>query len=254
MINTGLVSITFRKLSPQEIISLVVKAGLDGIEWGGDIHVPHGNTWQAREVCRMTADAGLKVAAYGSYYHVGCEEQEGIPFEKVLDTALELKAPTIRVWAGNRGSGKADKAWWDRVISETHRISGLVKGLGITICFEYHSNTLTDTAESALKLMKAVDGDTVACYWQPPAGYDFKLQLDGLKQIIPWIGNIHAFWWDKYERLPLAEGIGTWKKYMEVIRGAKGNRFCMLEFVKDDAPEQFLRDAEALKQIVTTTG
>lgn len=250
MINAGLVSVTFRKLSPQEIITLVARAGLNGIEWGGDIHVPHGNVDRAREVYRMTSDAGLQVAAYGSYYRVGCEEQDDIPFEKVLDTAIELKAPTIRVWAGNRGSQEADDAWWEKVVYETCRISEMVKDLGITISFEYHGNTLTDTGESALRLMKTVSRDNVSCYWQPPVGIDFGQQIIGLEQILPWLGNIHAFWWNAYERQPLADGITTWKKYMEVIRTIEGDRFCMIEFVKDDDPEQFMKDAEALKQIV----
>ena len=43
IIKSGLVSITFRELNPLEIIRLVSKAGLDGIEWGGDVHVPHGD-------------------------------------------------------------------------------------------------------------------------------------------------------------------------------------------------------------------
>ena len=250
MIHTGLVSITFRRLSPQEIIALVAKAGLSGIEWGGDIHVPHGNIKQAREVCRMTMDAGLKVAAFGSYYHVGCEGQEGISFQETLDTALELKAPTIRVWAGNRGSRETDESWWARVADETCRISELAKGSGITISFEYHSNTLTDTGESALRLMKAVGRDNVSSYWQPPAGLDFKRQIEELKLILPWLGNIHVFWWNKYESQPLADGIETWKKYMEIIRSAEGDRFCMVEFVRDDDPDKFLEDAAALKQIV----
>ena len=42
MIYPGLVSVTFRKLSPEEIVQLVVSSGLKGIEWGGDIHLPHG--------------------------------------------------------------------------------------------------------------------------------------------------------------------------------------------------------------------
>jgi Sugar phosphate isomerases/epimerases len=195
MIHTALVSITFRKLSPKEIITLVAKAGLNGIEWGGDIHVPHGNIERAKEVYRMTADAGLKVAAYGSYYHVGCEEQDGISFGEVLDTALELKAPTIRVWAGNRSSREADEARWMKVVDDAYRISEISKGSGITISFEYHGNTLTDTGESALRLMKSVGRDNVASYWQPPVGLDFESQIKGLKQILPWLGNIHVFWW-----------------------------------------------------------
>jgi len=253
MIRTGLVSITFRKLQPQEIVNLVTKAGLSGIEWGGDIHVPHGNTDLARQVYKMTVDAGLQVAAYGSYYRVGCEEQIGLSFEKVLDTALALKAPVIRVWAGNRGSKDADESWWCKVIEETHRISEMAKKAGITIAFEYHGNTLTDTGESAYRLMKAVGSENTKSYWQPPVGMEDDLRLKGLEQILPWLENIHVFWWNVQERMDLAQGIDSWKKYMNVIRTAQGDRYCMIEFVKGDDPEQFLKDAEALKQIVTTT-
>ena len=103
---SGLVSITFRKLSPAQIVDLVCRAGLEGIEWGGDVHVPHGEVARAREVGRITSDAGLAVASYGSYYRAG--HGEGAPFETILQTAAELKAPLIRVWAGIKGSADAD--------------------------------------------------------------------------------------------------------------------------------------------------
>lgn len=250
MIFTGLVSITFRKLSPREILALVAKAGLNGIEWGGDIHVPHGNIELAGEVGRMTDDYGLKVAAYGSYYRVGCEGQDGVAFGRVLDTALELKAPVIRVWAGNRGSREADEAWRKKVAEDACRISDIAKGTGITISFEYHGNTLTDTAESASRLMMEVGRSNIACCWQPPVGLDFERQMEGLRQIVPWLSNVHVFWWNMHERLPLSDGTDVWKKYLEVIRTVEGNRFCMMEFVKDDDPEQFLLDASVLKRIL----
>jgi len=250
MIHTGLVSITFRSLSPQEIVALVAKAGLRGIEWGGDIHVPHGDLRRAKEVYRMTTDAGLEVASYGSYYRVGCEEKESIPFESVLDTALALKAPVIRVWAGDRGSREADEDWWTKVIDETCRIGALAKEAGITISFEYHGNTLTDTTESAFRLMTTVGREGISCYWQPPVGLEDELRMAGIRQILPWLENIHVFWWDVHERKPLVEGMEAWRKYMELIRTAQGDRFCMLEFVKDDDSEQFLKDAAILKAIV----
>src|SRR5690554_2417803 len=122
MLHGGLVSITFRQLSPREIVSLVKKSGLEGIEWGGDVHVPHGNLSVARDVAIMTEEEGLSVAAYGSYYRVGCEGQDDVPnFEEVLETALELKAPLIRVWAGNKGSHEADGNIWDKVIEDSIR-------------------------------------------------------------------------------------------------------------------------------------
>src|SRR3954469_7051647 len=106
-LRTGLVSVTFRPLSPQHVVELVRQAKLDAIEWGGDIHVPHGDVAAAREVWTMTLDAGLAVAAYGSYYRAGVSETDGLPFARVLETAVQLAAPTIRVWAGSKASGES---------------------------------------------------------------------------------------------------------------------------------------------------
>ena len=71
MIYSGLVSVTFRALSPAEIVELVARAGLEGIEWGGDVHAPHGDVARARDVYRRTVDAGLAIPSYGSYYRPG---------------------------------------------------------------------------------------------------------------------------------------------------------------------------------------
>jgi len=60
MIKSGLVSVTFRKLTPAHIIQLVVDAGLEGVEWGGDVHAPPGDARLAQEIARMTVDAGVK--------------------------------------------------------------------------------------------------------------------------------------------------------------------------------------------------
>ena len=139
----GLVSITFRKLTPAEIIALVKQTPLAGIEWGGDIHVPHGDVKRAAEVGRMTRDAGLAVSAYGSYYG----ETDRLVFERVLDSAVALGAPVIRIWAGRKGSAAA----------------------GRQIAFEFHGGSLADTPESCLRLLQAVNHPAVFTYWQPPS-------------------------------------------------------------------------------------
>lgn len=125
MIQTGLLSVTFRQLSPLEIIQLVAQAGLQAIEWGGDIHVPHGDVKRAKEVKNWTESAGITIASYGSYYRVGCTNKEGLTFEQVLESASALHAPAIRVWAGDQGSALADDAWWDKVITDAARIADL---------------------------------------------------------------------------------------------------------------------------------
>ncbi len=114
MLYPGLVSVTFRSLDCKKIVELVKKAGLSSIEWGGDVHVPQGDMKKAKEARKMTEEAGLVTAAYGSYYRVGCESiktGEKADFKKTLETALELNTPVIRVWAGDRGSAEADGLW-----------------------------------------------------------------------------------------------------------------------------------------------
>ena len=191
MIYTGLVSVTFRQLKPMEIVKLVKKADLDGIEWGGDIHVPHGDIDRAAEVFKMTEDNGLKIASYGSYYKVGCDTNSA-PFEKVLETAVALHAPTIRVWAGNRASKDADEAYWETIVKDTCRIAELAAGAGIIVAFEYHPNTLTDTPETACRLMKEIEHPYAKSYWQADMAEDKNTWIRGLKSILPRLTNVHV--------------------------------------------------------------
>lgn len=253
MIKTGLVSVTFRKLEPEEIIRLVAQAGLDGIEWGGDIHVPHGDIAKARDIAQKTKNAGLTVASYGSYYALGCEKEKNLPFETVLETALALGAPIIRVWAGKRPSADADPSWWNMAVSESRRIADLAMKQGVKVAFEYHPNTLTDTSESAFKLLKETNHKNIYSYWQPQLELKREELLQSIVKISRWLTNIHMYYYEAGVKKPLEDGISEWKEYMNTIRQIKGDRYCMLEFVIDNAPEQFLKDAKALKEIVSDT-
>ena len=248
MLHSGLVSVSFRHLCAKDIVDLVQKAGLVGIEWGGDVHVPHGNFARAREVHRMTEAAGLRVAAYGSYYRVGARDNE-IEFEAVLETAAELKAPVVRVWAGDRGSGDASGTLRQKVVAESRLIGEEAAQVGIEVAYEFHGNTLTDDADSTRQLLRAVGHKNVRCYWQPPTGPTVEQNLAGLDKIIGWLSNVHVFTWGPaHERFNLTEGRQAWPRYFEKIAGVQGDRFAMLEFFKNDDPEEFLADAETLKQ------
>lgn len=250
MIHPGLVSITFRKLSPAEIAALVSRAGLVGIEWGGDIHAPHGDVGRAKEVRRLTADAGLTVAAYGSYYRAGWSETNGLPFGQVLDSAVALGAPTIRVWPGNKGSAEVDAAGRMTVIDDLRRISGLAAQAGVTISTEFHGNTLTDTNESAARLLDEVGHRNLLSCWQPHVRMETGECVAGLRSILPKVSNLHVFhWWPTAaDRRPLAEGAERWTQFLGIAKTLPGERHAMLEFVQGDEPEAFLRDAAALKQ------
>ena len=249
MIRTGLVSITFRQLTPSEIVSLVEQAGLEAIEWGGDVHVPHGDVDQARVVRRMTVDAGLTASSYGSYYRVG--HQEPVPFGEIVETALVLKVPLIRVWAGKQGSEAADATYWQRVIEDSRRISDLAAEAELRIAYEYHPNTLTDTNASARRLLEEVDHDAVTSYWQPPEGRSVSENLAGLEAILPWLTNLHVYSWERVggerERQRLEAGGDEWQVYLDRVAATDQDHYALIEFVRHDDPENFLKDAETLK-------
>jgi len=253
MIHPGLVSVTFRALTPAQIVALVRQSGLRGIEWGGDIHVPHGNNARARETRELTLEAGLSVAAYGSYYRAGQSESAGLAFDQVLGTAVELGAPTVRVWAGPAASAVADAALHARVADDLRRIAGLAAAVHISVSLEFHSGTLADTADSTRRLLDEVEHPNLFTYWQPPLERDTAGCLADLRLLLPRVTHLHVFHWrpTPMERLPLADGSVRWHEFLEIAAGAPGDRYAMLEFVERDAPECYLRDAATLKAWLT---
>jgi len=251
----GLVSVTFRALTPRTIVDITASAGLAGIEWGGDIHVPHGDLERAREVGRMTRDAGLAIAAYGSYYTVGKPEAEGMSFGNVLDTAIALGAPLIRVWAGNRGSADADDAYRHMVADETCRIAAAAAAAKLEVAFEFHGGTLTDSTASAAALLAATAKAGARCYWQPPVGWSTAERAEALRVVMPHLSNLHVYQWNEaHDRRPLAEGETEWLSYLKAAAATAGNhnrqRWALLEFVRQDDPAQFAEDAAVLLRLL----
>jgi 3-dehydroshikimate dehydratase len=249
MISTGLVSVTFRALPPEEIISLVRRAGLQAIEWGGDVHAPPGDPGRAARIRGQTEDAGLEVSAYGSYYRVG---KSDLPFESVLDTAAALGAPAIRVWAGTSGSSETDERGRALVVEESRRIATLAQERNIAISYEFHGGTLTDTAESAAALLAEADHPNLFTFWQPPNGMEFEDCLAGLRLVLPRVSNVHVFhWWPTHaDRFPLADGAALWSEYLRVLGGTGRARFASLEFVPGDSTEVFLEEAGTLRALL----
>jgi len=250
MIRTGLVSVTFRNLAPDEVIRLVKRAGLEGIEWGGDVHVPHGNLQRAREVGAATRDAGLCVASYGSYYRVGHDED--LAFEAVLETASALGAPSVRVWAGKLGSAQVDAAYRRLIVRDSQKIADMAARAGITVTCEFHGNTLTDTAASTLQLLNDVARDNIRTNWQVPDGASAAECAEDLAALLPWLANLHVFNWhpEAGSFLPLSGADRQWRSYLGLAASTGRVHFAMIEFVKDDSAEAFLDDARALRSWV----
>jgi sugar phosphate isomerase/epimerase len=251
LIHSGLVSVTFRTLPSAEVIRIAASANVDGIEWSGDTHVPAGKLTTARNVGNATRESGLKIAAYGSYYRVGYETP-ALPFDAVLETAIALGAPGIRVFAGDTGAKVAREHIRRRVATESQRIADKAASRGIGICFEYQANTLNDSPKASLELLEAIDRENVFTYWQPDARLLHDEQLQGLEEIVDHVSNVHVFHWAKGKRLALGEGEKDWRHYLSKLWRTKRDHFALIEFVQDDLPSKFERDAKTLLEILGT--
>ena len=247
MLHPGLVSVTFRKMTPQEIIPLVVKAGLSGIEWSSREHVLPGDTAQAQAVRKQMDEAGLAAPSYGTYYYAG--EKDNPDFRALIENALILGAPVIRVWAGKDDSTDSiTEARRAEITEDLRRICDEAARHGLLVSTEYHNRTLTDTFESAMRLFE--DVPLLRTHWQADEGKPASEHRRALTGILGRLTVVHAAWWRNREQKPFEEAQDDWKEYVRILKTSPRDHYVLLEFVRNADPEQMLRDAAALKRII----
>ena len=248
MIKSSLCSVTFRKLKPEKIIQLVSQAGLEAIEWGGDIHVPPDQQKQAKEISLETKRNGLLVSEYGSYYVAG-ENNSNDLRKSILDTAEILETNTVRVWAGNTGSAATKEEQRRKIEDDLSIMVYLASERNLRIATEFHQNTLTDTADSTIQLLNHIPG--LFTLWQPPEGWTDQQNLESLKCLNNRIANFHVYKLDSNRnRLPLSYGEREWTNWLSILDQEDIHRYATLEFVINDDPEKFLEDAGVLNKIL----
>ena len=246
MLTPGLVTVTFRRFSREEICRTTAKAGLPLLEWGGDIHVPPEDPAAAREAAALTGTYGLRADTYGSYYRCTPDEDPA----PVVRCAEELGVRNIRVWAGTKGSRDAD-AGDRRTTADTLRRFCAAVPAGVTVSAEFHQGTLTDHYESALRLWEEVGAENFRLYWQPNQFMDDAYNLAAVRAVSSRLSNVHVFTWAGHDKYPLADGERMWRQYIDIIRESGGEHGLFLEFVCDDTAEQLVRDAETLRAWLT---
>ncbi len=246
MIKTGLVSATFKKEPVTEVLSLCGQAGLGAIEWSEGHHLEAGNFSAGDELRKETEEAGIKIVALGSYYRLGTEENSREAFEKRIVSAKALGTDLIRIWAGTEPSAAVDDGYFHRMAAEAGDIAARAAEEGIRIAFEWHKNTLTDTNESAMRLMESLENrKNVYCLWQPTVALSEDERVRGIKLLGDRLANLHVYHWQEGIRRPLEEGRENWSRYFRAVDG-EGDRYALMEFVMEDSKEQFLDDARVL--------
>jgi sugar phosphate isomerase/epimerase len=200
----------------------------------------------------MTEDAGLVVASYGSYYRAGLSERRGLPFARVLETAVALGTGTVRVWAGAAGSVVSSSLVHAAVIEDLQRISEASRAAGVTVAMEFHADTLNDVAAATLQLIERVDRPNLTTLWQPPTGEGDDECVASLRAASIHLRHLHVFhWWpDHRTRHPLQMGEARWRRFLRAAQEWTPCRFALLEFVKADCVPQLADDAATLLRML----
>ncbi len=231
----GLVSITFRKYGVEKIVDICKQAGLQYIEWGGDIHVPSGDTSAAGKAAKLCADNGLIPVGYGSYYNAADGFSAFLP---ALESAKTLGAQYIRIWAGrSREYDQSDADNIKKAVDEAKRY-------GVAVSLECHRKTMTENVDNALRL-----SEECGCllHFQPNPDISHKENLRILQKTKPYLCACHVFAWDKGDiRLPLSAHAGRWSEYAATA----GDVPFLLEFVQNDSETALCIDAKTLENIL----
>ena len=248
----ALCSVTFRGLAAAEIAALAGEAGLKAIEWAGDAHVPPGD-FRAAEAARRLSEASGLALSYGSY--VAPPADDPGRFVHALDTAEVLGAGNIRIWAGTRGRDSADYS-----ADEARAVALAIREMGeeaarrhLSVSLEYHPGSLTDSTDSAMRLIETVAHDNVHLYWQPRPGMPLDEALAEIERVAEHVSHIHVFAWDRQRnRFALSTAADYWRQAIAALGDSRwrGRRYAMLEFVAADDPEAFRADAATLKDIL----
>ena len=252
----GLVSISFRKHTPEEIVKACSEAGLKYVEWGSDVHVPAGNESRARDVRDLCSSAGITPGAYGSYFRLG----QGGPdsFRPFARTAEALGAGVIRIWGGTLPSGRLNAAAREALATEARAVCAVAKEHGLTVTLECHSDTITDEYHSAIEFLRAVDRPELRLYWQPSQFHTESYNRDAARAYAPYTVNVHVFTWEVDRRLPLEAGERLWNEvYLPAFSDpALGDRSCglLLEFMHDDRLETLISAGQTLKDWIARQG
>ena len=243
MKNTGLVSVSFRKLTIEEIIKLCKENNLDMVEWGSDVHAPFDDFEKLNQIVKLQSEYNISCCSYGTYFSLGVtplsELSEYIKAAKILGTDI------LRIWGGNKNYEDMQDEERENFISQAKRAAEIAKANNVILCSEWHADTFTSCLDGGLRLVKEVNSPNFKTYWQPNRLRDFNTNLYEAKIIAPYTTHIHVFNWDENNCYPLSDnnGIYMWKEYLKAF---SGEHKLLLEFMPKNTPEELKDEVKTL--------
>jgi len=240
----GLVSVSFRNLTPMQILKAMNKAGLSVIEWGSDIHAPASDIKRLNEIKELQKEHSIACCSYGTYFRLG--ETPMAELEDYINAAKILEADVLRLWCGNKSGDDMTSYERKKLVSECKAAAKIAENSGVTLCMECHKKTFTENCEDAVFLMNEINSPNFRMYWQPFQWQSTEENIINARKISPYAVNIHVFNWHGADKLPLADATEDWKKYLKEFPYSCN---LLLEFMPNGTIEELSTEAESLKNI-----
>lgn len=243
--NIGVVSVSFRQNTPEEILKAMKDAGLSQIEWGSDIHAPYNDIERLKQLYVMQEEYGIQCSSYGTYFKIGVTPIEEL--EGYIDAAKVLGTRVLRLWCGNKNGADMTSEERSALLSQCCQAARIAEKKDAVLCMECHKKSFTERLEDTLELMKTVNSPNFRMYWQPFQWLEPSDNLKIARALAPYTEHVHVFYWKDNERFPLSEGVEVWREYMKEL-GA--SHTLLLEFMPDDRIESLAAEARALADVV----
>ena len=241
----GMTSLTFKAKSIEETLKIAKKAGVECIEWGVcENHA--GSDENVEKIKKLSKDYGIEICSLGSY----CKLTSFEDCIETIELAKKLSAPVIRIWAGEKSPNDCDQEYFDMLVENARKMGDEAAKYGIVISFEFHLNTLTETAESAVKFLKAINHKNVLTHWQGIGAKSIEENLGNRNSVKPYLSGI--FHVSNYKA---GEGYLLIKDAKERVQAFfsdyKDTDFCLLvEFTKGGLEESLISDINALHEFL----
>jgi len=243
MLRIGLSSSALLTRDLRAVLDAAKGAGVDAVEWAGDVHVPHDDPAAAQAAMMDTLRSGLTVASYATLYRASAEGEAGLRFERVLDAAAALQAPLVRVYLGPapRAGGRRPAARdGERLAAEARRLGDLAAARGLTLCLSFGRNTSLDSYPAALALVERIDHPFVRLAWEPLQGVPSAEASAALEACAPRLSMLVARRLDRDGApLSLAGEADAWRRRLAAFSAAQADpkmgSFVVIGAVRDGA-------------------
>ncbi len=239
----GLCSVTFRKKSAEEVVEIAKKAGIDYIEWGGDIHVK--TTEEARIVKSICDNEGIKISSYGSYFNSA--EYDEAQWTEICEIASIMGASSVRIWLGKKDSEETGDVEYNTLLENTKKMCDIAKKYSLLVCPECHDNTFNNNTDAFLRIQRDLQADNFRTYFQ--SRYcRMEYDLDRIDRTFDFIENVHVSYRDlKKEQKFKQKDKYYIDKLLAKLESKGFDGIVMVEFVDFDSEAVLYKDVEKLR-------